>query len=168
MTNACFLASVWAKILEVSVDYAVVLCTPYSVQKGIVREILHDITSVTEGKIVLRELVVLTIQDIEIMYPRLIEHEIFLRIVECLTSGVIECLLLIGDGIHERINNIKGKFRYSEGKASATGLRAKFQKDGESFEFIFHSTDSNRESDEIGVRIFGEEFLNKINLNQEG
>lgn len=149
-------------------DYAVVLCTPYSVQKGIVREILHDITSVTECQIVLRKSVILTVQDIKVMYPRLTEHEIFSRIVECLTSGDIECLLLIGDSIHTGINNIKGKFRYSEGKASATGLRAKFQKDSESFEFIFHSTDSNRESDEIGVRLFGEDFLDKTNLNQEG
>lgn len=149
-------------------DYAVVLCTPYSVQKGIVNEILEDISSVTGCTVILRKTVTLTVQDIEIMYPRLIEHEVFSWIIGCLTVGDIECLLLVGDSIHAGINAIKGKFRYSGGRATATGLRAKFQKDAESFEFIFHSTDSNKESDEIGIRIFGEEFLNKINLHQEG
>lgn len=163
------MVSLWINQSGGSMDYAVVLCTPYSVKKGLVNEILKEIVLATESKVVLRKTTILTIRDIELLYPRLITSEVFPRIIGCLMMGEVECLLLVGENIHTRINSIKGKFRYCEGRVSATGLRARFQKDGKSFEFIFHSTDSNRESYEIAARLFGEEFLNiTLNLNQEG
>lgn len=140
-------------------DYAVVICTPYSVQKGIVDDILEALDKLVVYKTLMRKMAKLTVEDVEIMYPRLVNHPVFANIVECLTGGEVECVLVTGVQVHERINDVKGKFRYVEGKAEATGLRQQFQKDDQSFEFIFHSTDSNRESDEIAVRLFGEEFF---------
>ena len=140
-------------------DCSVIVFTPHSVRMGIVEELLHDISSMVEYKIVLRKKTSLTIADIEVMYPRLVKTSFFPRIIECLTGGEAECVLVIADKIHEKINAVKGKFSYSEGKASATGLRAKFQKDECSFEFVFHSTDSNNESSEICMRLFGEKYV---------
>lgn len=138
-------------------DYSAIIFTPYSVRTGIVDEILKDLSCAVPYGIVWRKKVKLTVVDIETMYPRLVATHFFPRIIECFTGGEVECVLVVADKVHEKINSVKGKFRYEGGKASTTGLRAKFQRDSESFEFLFHSTDSNTETDEICSRLFGEE-----------
>lgn len=139
-------------------DHSSIICTPYSVQNGLVDEILNDIGSVTKYDLGLRRRVKLVEKDVELLYPKLITIPIFEKIVRCLIEGESEYLLVMGDNISNIIAGIKGKFSFRDGKASATGLRKKYQKDDISFEFIFHSTDTNQESDEIGEKLFGNDF----------
>jgi len=139
-------------------DRAIIVCTPYSVRAGIVEKLLDELRNTIEYKIILRKRARLNVADVRAMYPQLVSAPFFPRIIECLTEGDAEYVLIMANRIHKKINAVKGKFRYDDGKILATGLRAKLQKDDKSFEFIFHSTDSNDESDKIGIRLFGRKY----------
>ncbi|MCX6778707.1 MAG: hypothetical protein NTU97_00540 [Candidatus Magasanikbacteria bacterium] len=137
-------------------DYVVVLFTPYTVQSGLVESILFDIRQATPFHVLMQRRISLTLQHVRQLYPKLVTADFFPRIVECFIGGESEFVLLAAEGIHGKVNSIKGKFRFEDGVALATGLRQKYKKDEGSFEFIFHSTDSNAESEETTKCFFGE------------
>lgn len=139
-------------------DYSILVCTPRSVQTKIVEKILTALSHHFDFNIILRKTAELTIEDIEVMYPRLVTQPVFKQLAGCLMAGKVECVLVTAKDIHQKINAVKGYFRHDGQTACVSGLRAQFRKDERSFDFIFHSTDSNAESDLVGVRLFGEGY----------
>lgn len=139
-------------------DYVVIMCTPYSVRAGLVEKIVDDLSTVTAGREIMRKTVRLSRDDIAFIYPRMVNTIYFDLISECFTAGDSECIVLSGDGIHDRVNTVKGKIRFVDGMISANGLRGQYLAGEQRYEFFFHSTDSNNESDELGARFFGKEF----------
>ncbi len=77
-------------------DHSSIICTPYSVQNGLVDDILVDISTVTKCDLGLRRRVKLIEKDVELLYPKLITIPIFEKIVECLIGGESEYLLVMG------------------------------------------------------------------------
>jgi len=143
-------------------DHAAIVFTPYLVDLQLVDTVLDEIAQETHCSTHFRRHIYLTREDVEALYPELVLSPLFPMITECLTSGRAELAVVIGEGIHLKLRQLKGKFRYEGGCASATGLRKKYQKDLSSFEFILHTTDSSEETDEIGVRLFGEDYRELI------
>lgn len=139
-------------------EYVAVIFTPYSVQAGLADVILSEIGEKISFAIALRRRVCLSEQDVEILYPKLIDKSYFQDIVTCLIDGEAEFVLIVADSIQQKVGQLKGKFIYRDGSAVASGLRDKYKKDNNSFEFVFHTTDSNTESDEIGLRLFGLDY----------
>lgn len=135
-----------------------VVFTPYSVRTGLVDALLNDIEKENGCTVILRRRIALTQGDVEALYPTLVTRDFFPLIIGCLAGGVAEVVILITEELHSRISQVKGRFRYENGAVFVTGLRQKHQKDGHSFEFILHTTDSNSETNEIGERLFGDEY----------
>lgn len=135
-------------------DVAAIFFTPFSVQNNLMDQILKDISCNISFSIFFRKFVRLNIEDVCILYPTLIDNPVFPMIVECLTTGNCELVIIKGESLYPTIKEIKGKFRCECGQAIATGLRLKYKKDEKSFEFIFHITDYNYEVDEIKKRFF--------------
>lgn len=145
-------------------EYSSIVCTPYCVAEVKTDNLLSDISEIVPFVIYLRRKVKLELDDVKVMYPRLISHHVFSKIVDCLTAGESEFILVGGENISNSINASKGKFAINNGIVVSTGLRKKYQKDDVSFEFVFHSTDSEQESADIGVRLFGQNYLDAIKI----
>ena len=143
-------------------DRAVVLCTPHLVKEGLVDDLLVELKRKVSYRIIFRLSICLTGEDVEVLYPRLIHETYFPQIKECLLHGKAEFILISAENIHQRLNAVKGKFRYKHGITKASGLRKRYLKDCRKFEFIFHSTDSNEETDVIGIRLFGSAYLQAL------
>ncbi|PIV50619.1 hypothetical protein COS18_04470 [Candidatus Falkowbacteria bacterium CG02_land_8_20_14_3_00_36_14] len=139
-------------------DYTALVFTPYSVRMGIVSIILSDIKKIVPYKMFYQGQVSLREKDVKIIYPKLIKKFYFPKIIQCLTGGEARFVLVAAPKIHSKINRLKGKFFYVDGVLIIDGLRRQYQKNGLDFEFIFHSTDSNAETDEIGRHLFKEKY----------
>lgn len=143
-------------------DYVVVIFTPYSVECDLVNKILLDLRGEIAFTEALRKRVELNEQDVEVLYPKLVNRPYFKDIVACMTGGSSEFVLIVADTVHQAVGQLKGKFMYNDGLAAASGLREKYRRDNHSFEFVFHTTDSNLESDQIGLRLFGLEYQDAL------
>jgi len=135
-----------------------IVFTPYVVRSELVSTLLNELTQVDSCSIILRRRVLLTRADVEAFYPKIITRDYFPLIVGCLTGGMAEVIIITTDMLHDVINRIKGMFRYNNGVVLTTGLRHRYQQDNHSFEFLLHTTDSDSETDEIGMRLFGEGY----------
>lgn len=135
-------------------DTAVLVFTPFSVRNRLVDKILKELTDELTLSVFLRGFVKLEVVDVSALYPTLITNPVFQMIVECLTTGDCELVIIKGENLYPKIKEIKGKFNCEHNQVVASGLRLKYGKDTSSFEFIFHSTDSSQEADEIAVRFF--------------
>jgi nucleoside diphosphate kinase len=143
-------------------DRMAIIFTPFSTKKNLIRPILSDINEITPISTCFIRLVELKEKDICALYPSLVKNPIFQRIVACLSAGTSLFVLLTGENLCLTTKNIKGKFRHENGVVKASGLRLKYQKDRESFEFLFHTTDSSKETDDIGIRLFGQDYLRTV------
>lgn len=135
-------------------DTVAIIFTPFSVRSRLVEKILSDINERISLSVYRRRFIKLEVVDVCILYPALITNPVFKLIVECLTSGNCELVIIKGENLYPNVKEIKGKFNCGYGKTVASGLRLKYQKDKSSFEFIFHSTDSSYEAEEIVRRFF--------------
>lgn len=143
------------------IHYVAVLFTPRSLEYRLVGSIISDLMDGVSGlQVLFKERVVLQANDLRIFYPKLVCTEHFPWIVSCFTRGYSEFFLMSGHNVHVPINSLKGKFSfdYGNGSACASGLRRKYRIDTVSFEFLFHSTDSDEETDVMGERLFPERW----------
>lgn len=131
-----------------------IVFTPFSAQNNLVEKILKDINDKVSLLICLRRFIKLEVAEVRLLYPSLIANPVFHLIVECLTAGSCELVIIKGDNLFLKIKDIKGKFHCEHNQVVASGLRLKYQKDESSFEFIFHTTDSSHEAEEIVRRFF--------------
>lgn len=135
-------------------DKVAVIFTPYAVTSLLVGRVMDEISQEVSSVTLFRRKLTLHRKDVEQLYPLLVSHPLFPKIVSCFTSGEAELLLITGVNVCARIRAIKGLFRYNGGKVQTTGLRKKYQKDEFDFEFIFHTTDSEAETEAIFVWLF--------------
>jgi hypothetical protein len=144
-------------------DRVAIIFTPFSTKEKLTELILNDIKEIVPLSVCFIGSVKLEESDICVLYPSLTDIPALQMIVNCLISGVSKFVLIAGGNLHSVIKDIKGKFRYENGIATASGLRLKYQRQKEMFEFFFHTTDSNAETDEIGTRLFGKSYIRTLN-----
>lgn len=137
--------------------YAAVLFTPGSLEYDLVDSIMAELISgICDAKIIFKERVILTIEDLRVIYPKLVDTQHFPWVTSCFTKGESEYFLISGYNVHECINQMKGKFSfdYERLHSLASGLRERYQIDKSRFDFLFHSTDSDEETEVMGRLLF--------------
>ena len=143
-------------------DCTAVIFTPYSTAGKIVDAVLNDIHQLIPSEIVFRRKAELNEEDVEFMYPKLVDESFFHNIVQCLTGGSSEVVVLRGEHIHAVMDGVKGKLPQTNYADNPSGLRSKYRRDDSSFEFVFHTTDSNDETDLICTRLFGAKYKSLV------
>lgn len=139
-------------------NYIGLLFTPHSVRTLIVDKILCDYAKNISFEIFFRSMLTMSRGDVEFLYPKHVKASFFEDIVTCFTSGLSEYVLIKTYSCHQDISLLKGRF-YEKGDVKcATGLRLKYQLNMSDFEFMFHSTDSNIDSEHFHMRMFGQGF----------
>lgn len=108
-------------------DFTAVLFTAGSVADGVCSDILDDLISLCGIKILFQRYCSINSEQVNEIYPELVDRSFFPAIVHNLTMGSCSLTLVSGVNIFHRLRTEKGTFKLLEGgDIFTTGLRHKY------------------------------------------